>query len=337
MGILTRWPRRALFIALALVTVTVTVTGCGSGAGSATSSRSSAHVTTTPSKSPAEQARVAADSVDAITPLQEAMSTCVSAIVANFKDQTRDGAIDTALDTLLGHEAKDVVDVAEITNDTAENTVQIQYKLNNGQIDNATFDSGRVIFALIGNIPGFELFSVIGDPAIYCTEAAFWYTGQLGGQLGQLLRSKLHPATAAATIEGNWTLYRRSVSCSSDLSEGCAVAPMLVRITCADTNCTAIRTNNVPGLLGAWTDPLPLVLADGIWQASGPEAEASSCLDKPAPGTTVALKLKVTSTAVVQGAVRAKQLQGTYVVYGAPTTCTKGATSLGSWKVSTTQ
>jgi hypothetical protein len=261
----------------------------------------------------------------------------MNAIVLNFKDQTRDGAIDGALDTLLGDKAKGVYDIAKIINDTSNDTVEIEYKFNNGQLDNATFDAGRLFFALIGNIPGLDLFSEIGDPAVYCTEAAFWYTGNLGGQIGKLLRSKLRPVAAAASIEGNWTLYRRSMSCTSNLSEGCAVAPMLVRITCADANCTAIRTNNVPGYLGAWADPLPLVLTAGVWRASGPEAGASSCHDQPAPGTTVTLKLKIISTTTVNGVQKAQQLQGTYVVDGAPTTCTNGEASHGSFTVTTTQ
>ena len=203
MGIPTAWRGRTLLIVLA----SATITGCGSGAGNVKAPPSSVHATTTPAESAAERAQVAVDSMNAITPLQEATSTCVNAIVANYKDQTRDGAIDTALETLLGHEAKDAVGVAEIANNTAENTITIQYELKNNQVDNATFDVGRVIFALIGNIPGFQLFSMIGDPAIYCTEAAFWLTGQLGGQLGQLLRAKLRPLATAATANTVYSGY----------------------------------------------------------------------------------------------------------------------------------
>jgi hypothetical protein len=265
------------------------------------------------------------------------MSTCIDAITVAVQGQSQDAAVGKALDTLLGSKAKDVVDIAKITNDTASNTIEIQYELSNGQLDNATFDAGRVVFALIGNIPEFKLFGIIGDPAIYCTEAAFWYDGQLGGQIGQLLRSKLlHPTTAAATIQGNWTLYRRSTSCTANLSQGCAVKPMLIRITCAGSNCTIIRTNNTPGLLGAWADPLPFILQSGVWQATGPEAGASSCEGKPAPGTIVTLRLMATSTTVVNGTPRAQQFHGTYVVDGGPTICTKGARSLGSWTVSST-
>jgi len=311
---------------LGMLLVLAVVAGCGGGTVSAKPSKSAAHVTTAPSESVTERARVAAESVNAIQPLQAAVSTCTEAIKASFKDQ----AIGASLKTLLGPEAKDVVDVSQRANDT----IEIQYELSNGQIDNATFDAGRIVFAILGYIPEFKLFGIIGDPAIYCTEAAFWYTGNLGGQIGQLLRSKLRPSATAASIEGNWTLYRRSTSCTSNLSQGCAVTPMLLRITCADRNCTAMRTNNTPGVLGAWTDPLPLVLSNGTWQARGPEADASSCHDKPAPGTAVALKLRVTSTAVINGVLRATQLQGTYVVYGAPTTCTNGKPSLGSFTVS---
>lgn len=333
MGTLTSWLRRTLFFALALVTVAA----CGGNSGGTKTSASSTAVTTTPSESVTDQARVAANSVNGIAPLQQAMSTCMAAVMVNFKDQTQDGAIDTALETLLGHKAKDVYDIAKITSDTADNTINIQYELKSGQVYNAEFDAGRVVFALTGNIPGLELFSDIGDPAIYCTEAAFWYTGQLGGQIGQMLRQKLRPTTTAASIEGNWTLYRQATTCTSNLREGCSVAAMLVRITCASANCTAIRTNNTPGRLGAWTDPLPLVLTGGTWQANGPEAGASSCRGKPAPGTTVTLKLRVTATHVVNGTQKARQLAGSYVVDGAPTTCTKGEPSLGSWTVSTTK
>ena len=332
MGTLITWPCRAFYISLVLVTVA----GCGGGSRGTKNSPSSTPVTASP-QSVTEQVRVAADSISAVAPLRQAMSTCMSAITANIQDQTRDGAIDTALETLLGEKAEDVVGVAKIVNSTVDNTVTIQYELKNGRLDNATFDAGRVVFALTGNIPGLGLFSAIGDPAIYCTEAAFWYTGQLGSQIGHFLRSKLRPAAAAASIEARWKLFRRATSCTSNLSEGCFVTPMLVRITCAGANCMAIRTNNTPGHLGAWTDPLPLVLTGGVWRAHGSEPGASACRGNPAPGTTVALKLRVTSTTVVNGVQKAQQLHGTYVVYGAPTVCTKGQRSLGSWTVSTTR
>jgi hypothetical protein len=142
------------------------------------------------------------------------------------------------------------------------------------------------------------------------------------------------PAGSPTAISGSYTLYRRAQSCIN-LSQGCAVTPMLIRITCEAQNCEIIRTNNTPGLLGAWTKPLPLTFDGTTWKAAGPEPNASSCHGQPVPGTSVTLTLQVVSGAVTNGAWKAQQLQGTYTVLGGPATCNNQTSSTGKYLVST--
>jgi hypothetical protein len=131
------------------------------------------------------QAKAAIANIRALEPLRQAVDTCIHAI----KNAASEQAIKSALETLLPG-SKDVFEGAKITNDA----FTVEYEASSGQSLNATFDFGRVVFAILGHIHGFELFGLVGDPAIYCTEAAFWYDGQLGGQMGSLLRSRLRLA-----------------------------------------------------------------------------------------------------------------------------------------------
>lgn len=322
---MTTWPIRAFLIVL----ISVAMVSCaGSGA---KTPQPSPHATMTPSETVTQQAQAAAAKVRAIEPLPLASNTCIRAIInAAFTE-----AIDASLEKLIGAGKVAIIDKVSEVSDIAGTLVKIDYEKTHGQPIEATFDFGQIVFAVLGDIPGFKLFGIIGEPAIDCTETAFWYTGHLGYQLGVLLRRGLQPPTpVAAAIQGNWTLYRRSASCSSNLSF-CAKTPMLMRITCDAANCTIIRTNNIPGRLGAWADPLPLVLHGGVWRAAGPEAGASECHGNPAPGTLVALSLTAIATAGVNGGGKAQQLQGTFAVDGGPTPCTNETRSVGNFVVST--
>jgi hypothetical protein len=60
--------------------------------------------------------------------LQEAVNTCVQAVTANIASQVNDEATSAALETLLGKKASEAVDIAKITDNTANNTVEINYK-----------------------------------------------------------------------------------------------------------------------------------------------------------------------------------------------------------------
>jgi hypothetical protein len=316
-GLVIAWPGETVVrggpgavvpVVIEIGAVLMLVAACGGGGGSV--SHPTAHATTAAPKSAAARAQVAAASVQTLAPLQEAVNTCVQAVTANIASQVNDGATSAALETLLGKKASDAVDIAKITDDTANNTVEISYELKNGQLDNATFDAGRMISALLGNIPEFKLFGIIGDPAIYCTEAAFWYTGQLGGQLGQLLRAKLQPPAAiTSTIEGTWTLTRSAATICINFPAGCHDSPIKIRLGhCTDTKCAILRTGGV----FAWQSAHPLVRNGAVWVADFQDI-AIACHSQ-VNVAEITIRLSVTSTYMRNGALSARSLGGTYAV-----------------------
>lgn len=282
------------------------VTACAAGS----VSHPASHAATPAPTSAAAQAAAAAASVQALAPLQEALNTCMQAVTANIAGQANDGATGIALETLLGKKAADAVSVAKITDDTASNTVEISYELQDGKIDNATFDAGRVIFALLGNIPGFKLFGIIGDPAIYCTEVAFWYTGQLGGQLGRLLRAKLLPPVATtSSIEGTWILTRSAATVCVNFPAGCHDSPIKLQISrCTASQCEIRRV----GGPFAWRSGHPLTRNGATW-AAGFQDIAISCRSQ-VNVAELKIRLSVTSTYLRNGVMSARSLGGSYTV-----------------------
>jgi hypothetical protein len=264
---------------------------------------SSAAPTPTPT-SVAARAQVAANSVDALEPLQQAVNSCLQSIIANANNLT----IESALDKLLPNSG-DVYDAAQIANDSLE----ITYKTNTGQLSNATFDAGRVIFAVISHAGGeFAVFGIIGDPALDCVQAAFWYTGQLGGQIGQLLRAKLQPASAAtASIEGTWTLTRAAATTCVNFPAGCHDSPIPVKFSnCTDTRCLMSRTD------GVWQSTHGITRSGSTWVADFSDI-GIACGSQVHVGEII-IQLSVTSTQTVNGVLTAKSLGGHYAVNGPP-------------------
>ena len=261
----------------------------------------------------ATRARLAAASVNALEPLQETVNSCVRAIL----DAARDTLVSAALETLIGGEH--LYDGATIIGDT----VSINYELGNGQVGSATFDVGRVVFTIVGYIPlpGFELFGIIGGPALDCTEAGFWYTGQLGGQLGQLIRQKLQPpTTVAASIQGTWTLTRAVPTTCINFPDGCFRSAIHIRLDhCTDTQCVMSRAD------GIWQGSHTITRQGTMWAADFQDIGVM-CKSQQNVAEIV-IRLSVTSTYTRNGILSAESLGGTYEVKAAanPPNCSSNA------------
>jgi hypothetical protein len=247
----------------------------------------------------AARARAAARSVNALTSLQEAANFCGRSVLEKFSHKVMQGA----LNTLVPGGGTAVFEGATIIGDS----VKLDYSLSNGQLGNATFDIGRLVFAALGHVPEFKLFGLVGEPAIDCTEAGFWFTGQLGGQLGQLLRQKLWPpATAAAGIEGTWTLKRSVLTCVN-FPEGCHTSAINIRFSnCAKKKCVMSRTD------GVWKSSHVIRLQGRTWVAHFKDI-AIACHSQNNPAR-VAIRLSVTTSYTQNGIKVAKTLGGTYSV-----------------------
>lgn len=244
----------------------------------------------------AARARVAAFSVSKITALQQAANFCTRSVLDAFSS----AAITAALRKLLPG-AGDVFDGATIIGDT----IEISYDQSNGQIGNATFDLGKLVFAVLGEVPGLELFGIVGDPAIDCTEAGFWLTGQLGGQLGKWLRHKLDPpSTATARIQGTWTLTRSSLTCIN-FPAGCKTTPIPIRLSnCTKTRCVMSRTD------GVWKRSHPIERHGSTWIADFTDI-AITCRTRSNPAEVI-MKLSVVKASKHNGVKIATALGGTY-------------------------
>jgi len=267
----------------------------------------------------AARARAAVYSARAAAPLQLAANTCARAVLYAFSDYASSEAIKAALDKLLPG-AGDVFDGATIIATATGDYIEISYELSNGQIANGLFDIGRVVFAILGEIPGLELFGIVGDPAIYCAEAAFWLDGKLAGQLGQLIRHKLWPpATEAAGIMGTWTLHRSIVVCVHLAT--CSTSPLHMRFRhCGKTKCAMSTTT------GAWKS---VIVRHGISWVADFKALAFTCGSQFNPGHLI-FRLAVTGTHRRGGIVVAKSLAGTLTATAAtnPPNCPGNAHAL---------
>jgi hypothetical protein len=263
-----------------------------------------------------EQGRVAALSTNALTPLQQAANFCGRAIL----DAASSAAVTAALEKLLDADGVNGVFYgATIIGDS----INVDYELSDGQIGNATFDIGRVVFTILGEIPGFELFGIVGDPAIDCTEAGFWLDGQLGGQLGQFLRHKLWPpSTAAAGIAGTWTLTRAVLTCVN-FSEGCHTTPIHIRFShCTQSKCVISRTD------GGWKNSHTIELIGRTWTAHF--SDLSITCGTQVNNSNITIRLSVTSSYRHNGIELARTLGGTYANSATtnPPNCTGNASAL---------
>ncbi len=180
-----------------------------------------------------------------------------------------------------------------------------------GQVFQSEFDLGRLVFAILGTVPGLKLFGYVGDPAIACAEAGFWLSGQLGGDLGRWLRQKLDPPRyAAASIAGTWTLSRAILTCDSAT---CLGTPLRVSFTnCTSTRCS-MRRIDAPWV---WKSAHTVERHGGTWSGSFTD-DALFCgkAINPAP---IAVKISVVRAVDKDGTEIATALGGTYTVQPAP-------------------
>ena len=193
--------------AVAAVAVLVTASAC-----------TSSHLTT--GKVHAEAARAPAalstaakvhkilEAQGSLPPYKVAANFCVAGINKDLTDQAKNATIDAALNNMdpTGGEA-----AAWTLYGLSGDTVHVKKEYANGQAFAATFDVGQILFAILeelGDVTGkythdaeleaqWNLFGLIGEAAVYCTEAAFWLDGTVGGQIGTEIRQQWdlsHPA-----------------------------------------------------------------------------------------------------------------------------------------------
>jgi hypothetical protein len=253
------------------------------------------------------RARATAASITSLTSLDTASNYCLRAI----GDHIQSVLIDNALDNLLPEHGKAVYKGITI----AKQGVDIIYQLETGgDLGHATFEEASLIFDLLGDVPGFELFGLVGPPAVSCVEAGFWYTGRLGTELGQLLRKQLQPPAVVKAPIGavkapggaSWTLNRSNLVCTN-FPDGCSSAPIPVKFTgCTSARCTMSRTDRV------WKATHPITRSGTVWSANFIDIGVS-CGTQLNPAK-IKLQLSVTSTTGSGTSRKAKSLGGTYTV-----------------------
>jgi hypothetical protein len=252
----------------------------------------------------ANRAKVAALSASAGTALQQAATLCGMSVLQESKSEL----IQDALEKLIpGDEVGDAFAGATITGDY----VVFDEEASDGQIFQAEFDLGRLVFQILGTVPGLSLFGAVGDPAIDCAEAGFWLSGQLGGDLGRWLRQKLDPPRdATASIQGTWTLSRAILTCDS---AACLGTPLRVSFThCTKTRCS-LRRIDAPWV---WKSAHTIERHGNTWTGSFTDA-ALYCgkVINPAP---ISVKISVVRAIDKNGTEIATALAGTYTVQAAP-------------------
>jgi len=266
----------------------------------------------------AAQGRVTALAVRSAAPLLQAEQVCVRAILGAYEDQVISGILGRT--GLAG-----AYEGATIGNDY----VEFQYEASGGQIFNAEFTYGKLIFETIGAAAGqklippqFALFGVIGPPAVDCVEAAWWLDGWLGGQLGQYLRQKIWPAaTASAGISGTWTFSRDLQSCVN--LEYCLTRPIVLQFSeCTATTCVMNRQD------GLWRAHTITRGGNGTWTAKFTD-NMFLCGSQQNRGA-ITLSLIVTSSTVQNNVRVSKTLGGTEAGSAAtnPPTCPANPSAL---------
>jgi hypothetical protein len=264
----------------------------------------------------AARARVAALSVSSAAPLQQAWKFCSQALRDGLKSPQLLAFFLHMLPVPEAQQTAYTIDGVTIAGDT----LQVEYDLNGGAINQATFDFGKVVFDILGLVPGFKLFGVVGTPAIDCVESGFWLSGQLGRELGTLLRNKLlTKAVVTAGIAGTWKLNRQTVSCI--VFSTCSNAPITVRFTnCTSAHCT------MTGVNWFWKQSHPVTFKNGKWTAQFTDI-AVSCGSQLNPG---AITITLTVTSREKTSETAKTLGGTYAVKAAtdPPNCKGNASFL---------
>jgi hypothetical protein len=196
--------RGILRSAVAAVAVVVTASACTSS--HLTSGKVHAEAARAPAAlSTAAKVHKFLEAQGSLPPYNVAANFCVAGIEKDAEDATIDAALNNMDPT--GGEAS-----AWTLNGLSGDSVRVKKEYANGQTFAATFDLGQIIFAILeelGDEAGkythdaelvaqWNLFGLIGEAAIYCTEAAFWLDGTVGGQIGTEIRKQWdlsHPAS----------------------------------------------------------------------------------------------------------------------------------------------
>jgi hypothetical protein len=195
----------------------------------------------------------------------------------------------------------------------ARNSLEILQSTQNGDISSAEFTFGKAVFALLGTVPGYKLFGLVGGPAIDCAQAGLWLTGNIGSQLGKLLRQRfLTPRVEDASIGGNWTLTRTPLVCRN-FPAGCHTTPIHLRIRhCTATRCVMSR----PRSDVFWRHSHAITRHGDVWSAKFRDI-AITCGSRLNPGN-ITIRLRVIKASGHGGLATATALSGTYTV-DAPT------------------
>jgi|tagenome__1003787_1003787.scaffolds.fasta_scaffold19805379_2 hypothetical protein len=110
------------------------------------------------------------------------MDFCWNAIESSVKeeiDNLQDNAIAWAMDELLPGGGGVYHRITELKK-VSDHLVAVKYYTDNGRVENATFEVAIVITKIAREVEGAKLFGLIGAPAVYCLEAGFWYTQEMG-------------------------------------------------------------------------------------------------------------------------------------------------------------
>ncbi len=249
----------------------------------------------------ARRAHAAALSAHTLMPLQQAETYCVRSAIA----AAQTFLIQKALKSLLGDEAADLYDGATIAHDA----IIVDEDYGSGNIYQAEFDLGTLVFDILGEDPQLALFGVIGAPAIDCLEAGFWLTGQLGGQLGRLLRQRFDPKRVAdASLAGGWTVSRTILRCVH-APDGCRSGPMRLQFShCTPTRCLLRRLDI------QWNQAHAIERHGDTWTATFND-NAIQC-DAEVDPARLTFKFTVVKAAEQDGNEVATLLRGTYAADG---------------------
>lgn len=218
--------------------------------------------------------RKSAASIKTLEPLQRARNYCVRAVFDHWQDVAVKqmlklelcGADQVCLKTF---------DISDFAGTIKDDILQIRSEASNGRVMNATWDFGRSAYKVIGLFPGkeSELFGILGPPALDCTMAGFWYTGKLGGQIGQLLRKFLLPD---ASIAGIWTFTRSASIDCTNFSKGCLTIPIHIVVDSCNstgTQCAISRSD------GDWQSAHTITRSGATWSAEFDDV-GITCTDK---------------------------------------------------------
>jgi len=268
-----------------------------------------------------ERAHFAAHSINALEPWQQATNFCVRGVF----DHIKNALIEEALTIALPQLGKIIISSSFLQATIYEDLVRIDYEKENGQIGNVAWSFGGILFAGVDTgmglaadaLPwwskeslGLKLVSIIGTRSAFnCAMAGLWFSGELGGQIGRLLREKLQPpSTVEASIAGAWTLERSAPITCINFPEGCLSTPISILVSdCTATQCTIARSD------GVWQRAHTITRSGTTWSADF-EDIGVACHDN-LNVARIGLRFSVTTSEGNQ----AKSVGGFYTVQAAST------------------